>query len=496
MTSTDRAFVVFETEEARDAAIQAGSFPYTSSGQTTTVEIASITVEPDTVYWGNLGADRRMRIVRGLVGVGKILLALLFWTVCFYCPYAWSVFTWNYENGNEPPAVYGLVFTMVVVVGNAIMYQVCSDISDGIRFFYRDDRECFYMISYLIACMFNTAVDAVSTYYMSYYIMTGLNFRTVDGTRLENVPTFTDRFETYAIQRHLAESVYAYAWPSTFLVPFVIEPMPTILGPLWVGMLMVSKNKYIRGRDAQADVASIPMDLGRYSDVLLNMLLGVLIFYFPGGYMTTLFPFMAISHVWIYAFDHWKVLRNIPQCTYVSMQIDIWAQLAWAPINGIILSCLIFKMNAWEGSVLNLSGATLVMYCALAWLVHTVLHIVLIIYLVPMFGKTVPERHMPDVTYKEHATKHGCNWFTANPVHCLRSIHIYKHNPPCVYYVAGRDHLLQINEKIGCYFTKQAPEAEDFSLRGQLSAGMHMAKSLSSKAFSKKKEEDKKEEEK
>lgn len=481
MNSTDRAFAVFETEEARNAAIRAGSFDFTYGDETRTIEVSYILCEPDTVYWGNLGADKKHRILRGLLGLGKFVLALIFWTLCFYCPYAWSVFTWNYDNGIEPPAIYGFAFSMVVVAGNAIMYQVCSDIADGIRFFYRDDRECFYMISYLIACSFNIAVDAVSTYFMSFYIMTGLHFRTYDGTRLEQVATFTERFETYAVQRHLAESVYAYAWPSTFLVPFLIEPFPTILLPLYVGMLVVAKNPAIRGRDAQADLASFPMDLGRYSDILLNMLLGVLIFYMPGGYTTDLFIFMALSHVYIYAFDHWKVLRNIPQCTYVSMEIDTFAQLAFTPINGVILSCLVFKMNGEHYAGFDLEGMHLVLACTGACLLHTLVHSALILKVVPMFGKEDEGRHMPNATYKEVNKVNGCSWFTANPVHCLRSKYIYKHSPPCVYYVAGRDHLLEVNEDIGCYFTQQPPETEDFTLRGQLETGKQLLSRVASR---------------
>lgn len=55
------------------------------------------------------------------------------------------------------------------------------------------------------------------------------------------------------------------------------------------------------------------MDIGRYADILLNIILGILIFYFPGGYTWTLFLGMAASHVWIYLFDYYKAACSLGQ---------------------------------------------------------------------------------------------------------------------------------------------------------------------------------------
>ncbi|MFM7987552.1 MAG: hypothetical protein ACKPKO_50385, partial [Candidatus Fonsibacter sp.] len=63
-------------------------------------------------------------------GFGVIFMALLFWSVVFYAPYAWSVFTFNFDNGQQPGFIYSLSFSMVVVVGNQIMYEVCARVSD------------------------------------------------------------------------------------------------------------------------------------------------------------------------------------------------------------------------------------------------------------------------------------------------------------------------------------------------------------------------------
>merc|ERR1719375_1117324 len=107
------------------------------------------------------------------------------------------------------------------------------------NFVTRDDREACYMGLYTIACFFNILLDLVTTYFMAYYIMAGLNFRTYQGTKLAELPAFVDIFESYAVQRSLAENLYAYAWPATYLIPFCIEPFATIIGPLVLMRLIV-----------------------------------------------------------------------------------------------------------------------------------------------------------------------------------------------------------------------------------------------------------------
>lgn len=53
------------------------------------------------------------------------------------------------------------------------------------------------------------------------------------------------------MQRSLAENTYAYAFPSTYLIPFLIEPFPTILAPLWIGRLIVRSHPEVQGLDAE-----------------------------------------------------------------------------------------------------------------------------------------------------------------------------------------------------------------------------------------------------
>lgn len=43
----------------------------------------------------------------------------------------------------------------------------------------------------------------------------------------------------------------------------------------------------------------VPMDSGRYADVLINITAAVLIFYLPGGYTLPLLIALVLSHVYL-----------------------------------------------------------------------------------------------------------------------------------------------------------------------------------------------------
>jgi len=463
MQTSPCAFVVFESEKGRDDALerieQTGGLEFRGSK----LQFSEQLSEPDTVEWHNYGHSTPAEKIRRLfIGFGCIFVALVFWSVCFYAPYAWSVMTFNYDNGQQPGAMYSISFSMVVVVGNQIMYETCARVSDFIGFRFSDTKAVCYMVLFCVSCLYNVLVDMVTTYYIAEQVMEELGFRTYFGKKLSEIDTFTEKFETYAMQRSLAENTYRYAFPATYLIPFILEPVVTIYVPLVMGRALVGSHPEVRGRDAEEWVAAIPMDMGRYADVVLNMLLGVIIFYFPGGWTHSLFFGLAVSHAWIYILDHCRLLRSVPSITVATMEVDWWAQAMMAPVTGIILSCMVFKANCQDYGYC-IQGMPLVGTCAAAFWTHTIVHFLLLCYVVPLLGKPKPEEDpCKDVTFKDVAAVMPCSWFTTNPVHCLRSQIIYKHNPPCRFWFSGKEHMLEVNDKIGCFFTDKIAEGESF----------------------------------
>merc|ERR1719262_2143208 len=133
--------------------------------------------------WQNFGetstAIMLTRFFKGIVCY--YLPALTVWFFVFYVPYAASLYYFNYENGAELPAYYSIIFTMVVVGGNATMYVVCDLCAEEIRFRFKDTKQCMYVLMYVFACMFNVLLDMVVTWFTAWKVMTGLDFRTYHG---------------------------------------------------------------------------------------------------------------------------------------------------------------------------------------------------------------------------------------------------------------------------------------------------------------------------
>jgi len=492
LVSSESAFVVFNTSEDKDSALAGGievKFDATKYGHGVCMcRMEEVTNEPANVNWHNFGdTDPNSMIFRFFKGFFKVYVpALLVWFFAFYVPYAASLYNFNYDNGAELPGYYSIIFTIIVCGGNATMYVVCDVCCDMIGFKYKDTKQMTYMLMYLAACMVNVFLDMVVTYYTAFKVMVGLDFRTYHGQRLAEIDTFTEQFETYAMQRSLGENTYRYAWPSTFFLCFVLEPIVTILVPYQIGKKIISTHREIQGTCAEAYLAAFEFDLGRYADILLNVFLGIIIFYFPGGYIWTLFFAMAFSHSFIYCFDHWRVLNVIPSIKIVSTLVDWWAQVMMCGCCAVILSCLVFKANCESYTGYCLQDVGLVAVCSIAGVGHFIVHLLLLIYLVPKLGNELEDENF-GMTFEAVAKDEARTWFSVNPVHCLRSKYMHGDKPHCRLASWGKEHLLEVNAKIGCHFFDDAAEAQDFNqdLRKSLSSMSEgfsgMRKSMSSK---------------
>merc|ERR1719198_1020036 len=84
---------------------------------------------------------------------------------------------------------------------------------------------------------------------------------------------------------------------------------------------------------------------------------------------------------------------------------------------------------------------------------------------VPMFGLADDPDNDPNSgkKYKEVAEELACSWFSANPIHCLRSQYVQQDKPHCNFWISGKEHLQAVNPDIHCYFQDDEAEAEDFS---------------------------------
>lgn len=458
--SSSMAFAVFDTEQARDEAVQ-----LLSNGlifRDHTVRVKAATLEPHGVHWNNIdGTGFNGKLWRLAKGFVYIVLCLFLWMLIFYTPYAWAILKFNYEGGRQPGVIYTLIFSVIVCVGNLLMAEICGRVADAIGFEFKDTRENCYMVLYLTAIALNAGLDLWTTYFMATQIMVGMDFRTEDGILLADVDSFVQKFESYALQRSMGQQLLEYAWPCTFIVPFLAEPCAVIFLFSRTFMLLVGSHPELKVWECRNWLAALDLELGRYADCLVNVYLATMVFLFPGGYTQWIFFYLAVSHIYIYVYDHYRVLRVVPRATFSSMNIDFCAQALLAPACGILLVAIIFKGNCMAGSYYCLDAAPLLSTCFFAFLAHCAIHIFLLSCLVPLFGLREKGYRKDAKKYSEVAASEPCSWFSANPIHCLRSKFVFNHSPPCSYFMAGLESKMEVNESIGCFFKENAAVVED-----------------------------------
>jgi len=330
------------------------------------------------------------------------------------------------------------------------MYFLADVVADRANFGFEDEREVAYNYVYVSACVLNAILDVGIMLFLAYRIMIGIGAHTADDRLLSSLHDFREIFEAYPLQKIFGELLYEYSFPACFAIPFFVEGLLTIGAPYQLNKMLVLSHDEVQGRVAEQTMTYfLPMNLGRYGDIILNMILCSLVFFCPGGFTLPLFLAFFVSHCCIYMYDQWRVLRATPTFFYASKEVDKFGQLQLIIPTVILEGCFFFRFSQMYPSDV-LSGWLLYFLGFAAAAIHCAVHYACVIYLVPMFD---PDPHEPSTkTYAEIAASHPMTWFSVNPVHCLRSKYIYKHNPPNIYCINGKEHLQKSNEKIGAYF--------------------------------------------
>mmetsp|Transcript_65649 Transcript_65649/g.140355 ORF Transcript_65649/g.140355 Transcript_65649/m.140355 type:complete len:400 (+) Transcript_65649:3-1202(+) len=378
----------------------------------------------------------------------------------FFLPYAVYMVRSAWKYGQSPPVVARCFVTLLVTCGNQIMYAICDTLSRMVGFRHEDTREVAYIMWYLGACLINVGLDLLVTGIQTRARMQHGAFM-ASAELYGYYDSYADILRSYPLQATLGQQVYHYAFPSCFLLPFVAEGVFAILMPLHIQKLLVRCSPKLAGRAAERALDYfMPMNLGRYADVMLNAILVTIGLFFACGPWDNMFLAFAGCQIFIILYDHFRVLRGVPSFTYASDVVDRVAQAIFVIPCGLILVSVCWnwlsKRNVPLEKLRNPhldaldSDARVFIACFSAFLLHCLVHWFVLFVGVPMM------RRIPHVRSKmrfaEVARRRACTWFSANPVHCLRSRHIYKQDPPCSYWIRGKECLMKANPSIGTYF--------------------------------------------
>jgi hypothetical protein len=400
-----------------------------------------------------------------------MLIVIVAWTVGFYVPFAYYVAAQEYARGEVIAGWDALLLVAGVSCGSLLMNVVCDKSASYVGFELENQRQIFYNGTYAFTMFASMLIGLAVTAFIVYIEMSIDHVHDANGRLLSTLNSFQDVVESYPMQRALGNMLFAYAFPAAFLAPVLLDSRG-LCCRLFVGhisRLITRSHPEIRGRMAEQALANAsPLRMYRYAHLAFNMAIAAMVFFFASGYTLHMFSALAFCHILIFLHDHVLVLRVTPALrNYSGQEMDQCALGLLVLPTGLILGAGIF-----HGATLFAPDATfggmisLVLFGVFA---HCYFHLKLIMELVPKMGKThiVPKESVP---YQEVATKRASNWFSANPIHCLRSRLVYGHEPAARHLRAGKEHLMLPNKAIGMHFQYQQSmkleEAEEAKKNG------------------------------
>jgi len=405
--------------------------------------LEACTCEPTSVLWDNFGIDNSELPVRILTAALILLGMSIVWVFVFFLPAAYYVIQFRDARGEAPDFIYDKLYIALVLVGNLVMYAAADLLASQIGFRQEDARQTAYVIMYVTACTINVLMDFVFLAKTSYREMIVQGIRTDDGREIGSLNSWNEIFEAYSMQREIGSRLADYAFPSTFLVPFLLEPLFTNLAPYLVQLNLVRSKRGIVGYHAEKTMTHFaPMDLSRYGDLLLNMMLTAMMFFLPPGLLQQVIMGMFMSHVYIFAYDHCRVLRLVPSFSFTNNHTHQAAECLLAAPVGLLLSAGVFKSNCQvlsNGIRLPCSeGWTLLGRCVMAFALHVCLHLFLLISVIPRHV-VAAAKEPSTVPYQDAVRTIPQTWFTTNAMHCLRSEYIYNHSKPHILFRPGME---------------------------------------------------------
>jgi hypothetical protein len=226
--SHNEAFVVFETEAARDAAINAVKrMPNGIEVDGGNVRLVKANYEPDSVCWDNFGYTNAVFAMRFVAALLMILLGLLIWAAVVYVPYAYYFTSYPYSNGDEPAISIQIFFMVFVVIGMEFLNAEIAIVVDWIGFRLTDSAETCFLVLYFSACFISVIMDLVISCFMVYRQLEQGNATTHSGRLVSDLGSWVTVLESYPMQRALGMELFFFAFPACFIVPFIMEPLVT-----------------------------------------------------------------------------------------------------------------------------------------------------------------------------------------------------------------------------------------------------------------------------
>jgi len=435
-------FVVFRTEHDKWASFHK---PLPRFRGDSSIAVKEPRGDAEVVLWDGFTTSESRRRYQIVVGFLQVLGVIAVWTLCFWAPYTLYVLSWQETGGASQGEVHiGLMVGLLVTMGNQIVYAACGAVASNVKFTCRDDRDTFYTGMYTFAVLTNTVLDLWLISIMARGWMADM---ALDPEALVRVPS---------MQHAMFAQLALYLWPGCLLIPFVLEPLVLNVCPYFVAKWLVRSRPSCSKLEAEECLAPPPFDLNRYGDNLINITMVCCFLFLTALKLWWTFLVLTASLLFIYAWDCYRFKRGTSRTHFATNTIDVWSHYVMAIPCALLAGGFVFKVAGGQGMVREWDRQSFLeehpeiwMHVGAGMLGHLVVHCMVLFFVVPRWvtRSCRHERDKDKVPYEQTAARTCCNWFNANPVHCIRSRYLYQHEPSHVFYQPGREYLHRRNAR-------------------------------------------------
>jgi hypothetical protein len=283
----------------------------------------------------------------------------------------------------------------------------------------------------------------------------------------------------------------------------VLEPVVLNIAPYFLAKWLVRSRPNCSKLEAEDCLVPPPFDLNRYGDNLINIMMVCLFFLLTAVTLWWIFLMLTISLLYIYWWDCYRFKRGTMRTHFATADIEVMAQYVMAVPCALLAGGFAFKLMGGQSMVASWGPEEFIEQpevwgkVGLAFIVHLAVHCLILALLVPQWviewDRDIQDENgqVRDLTpYEDTAMHICCNWFNANPVHCIRSHYLYQHSPSHVFYQPGREYLHKKNDRPEDRDALIIYEAEDFDtevnffedLKAGATKGLHEARTNLSSA--------------
>lgn len=364
-----------------------------------TIRVADVLEEPSGIEWCAFTRNSQWK-KRVALSVFIMLVVLTTWAM-LYIP--WAVFSAQALNdtSNSTLAIGTLVGGMVAL-GNALVSQTVCVLTEFVKFKYKSRMRKVQLLIIVPCVLINIFCDVGVTLYAAY---TKHN---------ESFPKNTEGDVDYGVAL-LQKELFILLVPGYIAIPYIGEPLATVLLPLWIGIWRIKADCRISPETAERMMLSGEIDIVNppLCDLILVTSTFMFSFLWPAKDHWMFFIALVFFSALIYFVNRIRILRWQTAVYFSTSALHTCECYLWM-LPLAFLAASFGRAMSYDDSVHNTS-----VHGIFAFMAHCLLHYILVRYVLPSWNKDKQPLYLKP--YHEVQRKMAASYRNTNPIEVLKS---------------------------------------------------------------------------